>query len=71
MGALSADDAACQAPFSGILGLAHNSSLPPKGIPPAVRARRAPLCPLAFQAKKRFGLWVLDYAVTSNIFICW
>ena len=48
--------------------LAHHSPLSQEGISAEVRPRPSVMAPLAirFEAKKRFGLCVLNYIVTSN-----
>jgi hypothetical protein len=46
--------------------LAHHASLPPKELSAEICARSTVLSPLNFEAKKRFGLSVLDYTVTCT-----
>ncbi len=48
--------------------MAHYSPLPQKGVSPEIRQGQTALAFLAalFEAKKRFGLRILNYVVTSN-----
>ena len=58
--------AARQPLFSAGLRLAYHSSLPSKTVSAKVCSRPAALLRWLFEAKKRFGLSVLNYMVTSN-----
>ena len=55
------DPMPCASPFFAWLRLAPHPPLPPQIIPTEVCAGPTPLPTLVFEAKKRFGLSVLNY----------